>query len=429
MGHTFIDGSYDRSPGLRAALERLDRLVDWERRDRGKGQRMRQSIAPARDLLERLGSPERSFRCIHVAGTKGKGSVASLIDVGLRRSGARVGLYGSPHVETIHERVRLNGRNIDDEGLAQALTRVLDAHAAALEERGPAAEATWFDVLTAAAFLAMSGAELDWAVVECGLGGRLDSTNVIRSEVAVLTNVDLEHTAVLGDTYAQIAREKAGIIDPGSIVVSGVGEPGEEAADVVDEVARRKKARLVRVGSPQAISIEARNAELAGLALAAVGIGAGVLDSAALEEARLPGRLERRRAGGRPVVLDGAHVPNSLDQVLRDLQADPGLPGTPVVVFGTGKDKDAKGLLKVLEGRVDRVLCTSLATGPVLSPEALCDEARRAGHQAEAVAEPRMALDMALSTANPDHWILVTGSLHLVGELRGATVAQGKAGC
>jgi len=297
-----------------------------------------------------------------------------------------------------------------------------------------ASEATWFDVLTAAAFTALARAGVDWAVVECGLGGRLDSTNVIRSEVAVLTNIDLEHTAVLGDTRQAIAAEKAGIIEPGSVVVSGVGAvglteeggPGDAAAEVIARAAEAAGARLVTVNSAPELSVEQRNVELALAALAQLGIEAAVLDAAAVRAARLPGRLEKRWAGRVPVVLDGAHVPSSLELVLRDLEGDSDLEGRPVAILGVGRDKDVEGLLKVLEGRVDRVLCTSLRNGPVISPQLLCARARCAGLSAEAVADPLTALEMALQSS---HWVLVTGSLHLIGELRGKLAPVRHAGC
>jgi len=389
---------------------------------------MRQTLEPARDLVQRLGAPQTRLRCIHLAGTKGKGSVASLIAVGLRRSGARVGVYASPHVESIHERLRIDGQPVGEEVLTAALTRALDAREGAVRESSAATEATWFDVLTAAALLVLAEAEVDWAVVECGLGGRLDSTNVIRSEVAVLTNVDLEHTEVLGPTRAAIALEKAGIIEPGSVVVSSVGLPEDDAARVVAREAVRVGARLVTVNPAPELSLEERNVALARAALAQLGLP-DALEPGAVSEARLPGRLEKRWAGAVPVVLDGAHVPRSLDLVLRDLQADSELHGAPTVILGMGRDKDVEGLLKVLEGRVDRVLCTSLGTGPVLSPEALCERARSRGLPAEVAPDPATALAMALQSDRTSPWVLVTGSLHLIGDLRGKLAASRNAGC
>src|SRR5277367_6789841 len=156
---------------LARAMTRLDALTDWERRPRNK---MRVGLEPMRDLAARLGDPQKSFRSIHVAGTKGKGSVSALIDAALVRAGLRVGRYASPHVERITERVSLDGREIDAGSLARALNSALDAYEGARAAKTPAADATWFDLLTAAAFVIFAETRREWAVVEVGLGGRLD---------------------------------------------------------------------------------------------------------------------------------------------------------------------------------------------------------------------------------------------------------------
>ncbi len=156
---------------LLEAMRRLDALTDWERRPRGA---MRVGLEPMLDLADRLGDPQKSFRSIHVAGTKGKGSVSALIEAALVRAGFRVGRYASPHVERVTERVSVEGREIDELSLARALNSALDAYEAARKAGTPAANATWFDLLTAAAFIIFSGRRLEWAVVEVGLGGRLE---------------------------------------------------------------------------------------------------------------------------------------------------------------------------------------------------------------------------------------------------------------
>ena len=158
-------------PELARAMARLDTLTDWERRPRGA---MRVGLEPMLDLAERLGNPQRAFRVVHVAGTKGKGSVSALIEAALGRAGLAVGRYASPHVERVTERVSVQGRDIDEASLARALNQALDAYEAAREAKTPAADATWFDLLTAAAFLIFREAGVEWAVVEVGLGGRLE---------------------------------------------------------------------------------------------------------------------------------------------------------------------------------------------------------------------------------------------------------------
>ncbi len=420
------------APRLEAALARLDALVDWERWERVQGAtvRMRVSVEPMRDLAERLGAPERSFRAVHVAGTKGKGSTAALVAAGLRRAGLATGLYASPHLESVNERVALDGGPIEDDRLADALERALAAREAAVAAGSAGREATWFDVLTAAAFVAFREARMAWAVVECGLGGRLDSTNVLPPGPCVITNIDLEHTALLGSTRAAIAGEKAGIVKPGGLVVSGVGPEGDEAEEVVRAAARERGARHVAAPAPAGATLEQRNTALAGALLDALGrggvsalaparpLGAWLLDPATVAAARLPGRQELWRWGATPVVLDGAHVPSSLRQVVEELARWPELSALPpVVVFGTGKEKDAGGLLKALAGRVDTVLCTTAGRGPYRSPAELREEALRVGLAAEVHETPESALSRAreLSAAR---WVLATGSLHLVGSLR-----------
>lgn len=417
------------SPRLELALERLDALVDWERRERTA--RMRVTVEPSRALLERLGRPQQRFCALHIAGTKGKGSVAALVAAGLRELGASTGTYSSPHVERVNERVCLGAEPIDDEALSISLEAALDALDAA-HSGDPAEEATWFDVLTAAAFHAFERAKVDFGVIECGLGGRLDSTNVLAAPVCVITNIGLEHTAILGDTREAIAREKAGVIGPGASVVMGSSETDPAGREIL-EIARAKGASIHAVAPAEGASIDELNQTLAARVLdelgrrvgerhPAVGHGVGawgsVLGEAVCRAARLPGRLERRRVAEVPVILDGAHTPESLEACLRDLENDPELPGRLVCVFGTGGEKNAPLLLKVLRPRTDSVLCTSVGPGPYRAPEELRSMAQELGIDAMAIETPRAALDEALRLAGREGYVLVTGSLHLVGAVR-----------
>lgn len=411
---------------LEAALSRLDALVDWEKRSRsGNGFRMRVSVEPARDLCARLGHPERRYEAVHVAGSKGKGTVAALCAEALAGAGHRVGLYGSPHVENVHERIRIDGREIDDEGLATVLEAALAAREAALAAGSPGRDATWFDVLTAACFEAFARAEVAVAVVECGLGGRLDSTNVLAAPACAITNVHLEHTAILGDTRAAIAVEKAGIVPPGGTCVAGLLGEGDEVGAVLQERLDARGARLVRVVTMPDEALAARNRRVAHALLEAFAGARPAYARAvpALDRARgmLPGRAERRRCGEVEVWLDGAHVPASLDRLLEDLPALGAPSGFPVVVLGSGVEKDAQGLLKALRGRVDRVLCTSVGPGPYRGADELAALAAELGLASRAVLDPAAALEDAVKNAGTQGWVLVTGSLHLVGAVRGLT--------
>ena len=417
------------SGGLEAALERLDRLVNLERADRSEGSAgaaaiRRVDLEPMRDLCARLDHPERRFRSVHVAGTKGKGSLAALVAAAVEQAGHRSGLYTSPHVERVDERVQVGGRSLPPEDLARALGRALDAHDGACADGSAGRDASWFDVLTAAAFEAFAHHGVDLAVVEVGLGGRLDSTNVVEAEVAVVTNIDLEHTAILGSTRAAIAREKAGVAKADGVLVTGVDPSDAEVSEVLRAASAGVGIPLVHV--PQTGRLEQRNTALARAVLEALGrrgwsgLGPQQMDDPELVRgARLPGRLELRALGGRPVVLDGAHVPASLEAVLADLDGRVELAGRPQVLLGVGRDKDAQGLLKVLSAHADRVICTSAGIGPYRSPLDLQRIAAGVGVAATVADTAEEGLAEAARRAAPDGWVLVTGSLHLVGKVRG----------
>ncbi len=409
--------------GLKEALGRLDELVNWERADRAGG--MEHSLAPIRDILARLGEPSRRWRSVHVAGTKGKGSVCALVAEGLCRAGLRTGVYASPHVERVTERVRVNGAEVSEEELTAVLGEVWGARQAALEVAGAGAAATWFDLVTAAAFLVLCRARVAWGVIECGIGGRLDSTNVLTSDVAVLTNLDLEHTSTLGTTLAAIAAEKGAILAPGRVLVTAAEQP--EALAVLEGIVRERRGRLVRVNAQG--SFAQRNRAVAATVLDELGAGGdrtaageplsgALLDDDACRAARLPARAERFLLEGRAVVLDAAHVASSVEGLLDELEGDEALGGRPQVVLALGRDKDSGAVLKALRGRVDRCFVTSTSCGPLLAACELTAAAAAAGLDAEACDLPRQALDRARAAIGDQGWILVIGSFYLAGELR-----------
>ena len=423
--------SHTTHPRLAAVLARLDALVNWERRDRTGG--MRRGIEPVLDVLHRLGDPHTKFRAVHVTGTKGKGTTSALVAGALTSAGLRTGLYPSPHVTRVNERVRIDGVDVDDEVLADALERAFVAREAALSEETAGDEATWFDLMTAAAFLVFAESECAWAVVECGIGGRLDSTNAVYGEVCVVTNVDLEHVNVLGNTRAEIAREKGGIVKRGSTLVTTLWpDPQRGAADdpgsVLEGMAYELDVPVLRPSRPGATMWQ-RNADLARLVLDELGrrdvrgpsgvrVSAENVPATPASATSLPGRMERLRAGRVPVVLDGAHVASSVRMVLEELSQDRTLKGPPVVVLALGRDKDAPAILKTLRERADRLVCTTVASGPLRAVETLVEDAHRAGFVAETAADPSDALAKALQLAGDGGWLLVIGSFYLAGAVR-----------
>ncbi|MGO8152634.1 folylpolyglutamate synthase/dihydrofolate synthase family protein [Rhizobium leguminosarum] len=431
--------SHIESERLSNSLAELDQLTNWERRPRGD---MRVDLEPMRDLARRLGDPQNSFRIVHVAGTKGKGSTCALIEAGLARAGFSVGRYASPHVMHITERVSIDGRPVGEERLADALGAALTAFKDARREATGGQRATWFDILTVSALLIFSLEGVEWAVLETGLGGRWDSTNIVQSDVAVITNIDLEHTEILGKTRAAIAFEKAGIIKRGATVVTLLPE-ADEAGAVVSARAVELGCAVRRPTVPADATIEQRNVALAGAVLDELGkmgvmtkganamsepLGEQLLDPSTIEAARLPGRLEKLAVnvtiGGDNakvnVVLDGAHVPFNLAAVLSDLRQEEKYRAPCTAVMSIAEDKDASGLLSTMT-RHDMSIIFTTAGARSRSPEQLKTIADTLGLLSIVMLDPLEAYQEALAGATESGaWVLVTGSLYLVGIIRSA---------
>ncbi|MFT7670270.1 MAG: dihydrofolate synthase/folylpolyglutamate synthase [Planctomycetota bacterium] len=418
---------------LEIALDRLDGLINWEQRDRSAG--MDRSLDPIVDVLKRVGAPHQLFSGVLVAGTKGKGSVCALIGAALSGADLSVGIYASPHVERVTERVRIDGAEVSRDGLAGALEQVLGAREAAQAENAPGGKATWFDLMTAAAYFLFAEAEVDWAIVEVGIGGRLDSTRSLEAPVAVVTNVALEHTAVLGDTRVAIAGEKGAVISKGGTLVTGI-DPDEdpEVWEVLEALAQSADGRLVSV--PQRGDFEQRNRTIAEAVLNEMGrIGAvsgsgeriwrSFLDAAAVASARLPGRAERFVIEGVNVVLDCGHTAESAELLLQELERDPDLGRKPKLIIALGQEKDAPRLLKAFVGHVDRCLCTTAPEGRLHTSNDLAELAFQAGHDPEDWEDPEGALWEVLGDAKGNGgWVLIFGSFYLASVLRASLARE-----
>ncbi|MFT7484424.1 MAG: dihydrofolate synthase/folylpolyglutamate synthase [Candidatus Paceibacteria bacterium] len=412
--------------GLDLVMEQMDSLVNWERRDRSGG--MDRNLEPIKDLLQRLENPERSWRGVLVAGTKGKGSVCALLGAGLERAGLSVGIYASPHVQRVTERVRIDGQEVQRGELAGALEEALAARAALGSEGAPGGEATWFDLMTTAAFLLFRKKEVDWGVIEAGIGGRLDSTRALDAVLSVVTNVELEHTATLGSDRGQIAFEKGSVVAEDGVLLTGIQPDDEEPFGQFVELAERAQARLVSV--PQRGSLWERNLALAEAALNELGrsgftsadgeaLWRSFLDREAMERARLPARMERFSIRGVPVVLDSGHVAESAKLVLEELERAPELGRKPKLILALGAEKDAPAVLEAFLGHVDRLLCTTAPEGRLLGEQDLAQAAFDAGHDPEAWKDAREALGEAVADAEEGGgWVLVFGSFYLSSVLR-----------
>ncbi|MBN3032638.1 MAG: bifunctional folylpolyglutamate synthase/dihydrofolate synthase [Candidatus Saganbacteria bacterium] len=309
-------------------------------------------------LLDGLGGPQRKIKTLHVAGTNGKGSTCAMIASILKEAGYKVGLYTSPHLLSFNERIKINGRDISDDDFSQGVARIVR------EEKGLAGKEkpTVFEVLTALAFWYFAKEKVDYAVVEVGMGGRLDATNVITPLVSVITNVDLEHTAVLGKTLAKIAAEKSAIIKPGVPVVTAETKP--EALRVMKYQAEKNHSLLVQVGSLGEgfkTSLPGEHQKLnAACAVAAVrlaGIQAGKASVlSGLKKVKWPGRFQV--VNKRPLtILDGAHNPAGAKVLVETLEQR--YPGRKFVfVFGVQKDKDAPPMLAQFGKIAEEIIIT-----------------------------------------------------------------------
>jgi dihydrofolate synthase/folylpolyglutamate synthase len=388
---------------------------------------MRFGLERMRRMMTALGSPQLAFPAIHVVGTNGKSSTTRMIAAILERHGLRTGAYLSPHLISYTERVRVAERDLDAEAFASAVARA--ARAAELLNRTLAEDdhVTQFELLTAAAFWELARREIDVAVVEAGLGGRYDATNVIDASVAVLTNVGLEHTRWLGPTVKDIAEEKLAVVAPGSTLVLGA-DLAEPALAVAQSVARERSARIVTAAPEQAPllakgSFQHRNFGLARAAAAAHLHGAGLsLDERAVNDAaaslEVAGRLQRL-AGDPPTVIDGAHNPDAIAALLESLPEV--LPaGAPLaLVLGVLEDKDAAAMLAPLLEVCERAWFTAPPSSRALSPAALQSLARQLGFEdASCEPDPARALEAARAWAlERGASVLATGSVYLVGDL------------
>ena len=390
----------------------LEALYGLERRKDKLG------LEGTRALLQALGNPQDRFRSVHVAGTNGKGSVCARIASVLRAAGVRTGLYTSPHLVDFRERIRVNGQWADQARLAERLEHI--------QSLPVGRDRTFFEVCTALAFDDFAAREVEWAVVEVGLGGRLDCTNVITPELAVITSIGLDHTEILGDTIEQIAAEKAGIIKPGVPVVNGAQEA--RAADVVRRIAAERQAPVVAPGAPPRGAAESRggaegaagtNARIAQAALETL-IARGVRIPAeaivaGLSAARWPGRFERCATEPR-LWWDGAHNPDGAHALRVWCEAGPLNPA--LLVLALSRDKDAAAFLNALAPALParRVIATRSRNERARSPEDLAAIARAAGWSAETAPDVAAGCRDAVARASAGSPALLTGSLFAVGE-------------
>jgi dihydrofolate synthase/folylpolyglutamate synthase len=408
-------------------------------------------------LLERLGRPDRAYPCVHIAGTNGKGSTAAFLEKILRDAGFRTGLNTSPHLERINERIRISGEEIADARFAEIFTRIHAVIEELLAEGKLRAHPTYFECVTALAFEAFARECVEFAVIEVGLGGRLDATNVVIPVVSIITRIDFDHENYLGHSLREIAGEKAGILKP-QVPAVFAGQL-REAREVLQERAKelrcpvvetseafRLKNEAVEHGCVRATVTEAAGGKvfsieprLAGRfqlqnALNAVA-AARILQnrnyritdeniSGGIATTEWPGRLERLQT--RPdVYLDGAHNPGAARELAQFLQDD--FAGRKVyLIFGAMRDKAVDEVTGMLFPHAHEVIFTQPGTPRAVSARQLAEMAGDHAKKFTVIEDAERALESALSKAGPEDAVFVTGSLYLVGELRHAWNARRK---
>jgi len=379
-------------------------------------------------ILDAIGHPERSFRSLHVAGTNGKGSVTAMAERALRAAGHKSARYTSPHLVRLNERFSVGGESIEDAALEAAIDDVRTAiedlrHAGRLS-----APPTFFEVTTAVAFELFRRAGVDVAVVEVGLGGRLDATNVLMPVATAITSIGFDHEQYLGSTLREIAIEKAGIVKPGVPVV--VGDVPGEALEAIEEVARDRGAEVVQAGRElpgEYVGIElglrgahqVRNAAVAVRLLEAARAGGIALShdaiAAGLASVSWPGRLDLRRFDdGRELLLDAAHNPDGAASLAAYVAEWTG--AKPTLVFGAMRDKDVSGMLRALLPSVRALVVTRAANPRSADPASIADAARAIAPDLPILVEPdrRRALEVAWRESAR---VVVAGSIFLVGDV------------
>jgi len=431
----------------RDALRYLFRTTDYERMSHIPYDRSHFGIERMKELARRVGSPEKSLRIAHIGGTKGKGSTAYILERLLRAHGLRTGLYISPHLIDLRERMQINGVEISRRSFCSILNRILPFREAMATE-GEAWRTTFFETVTAMALLWFARRKIDIAVMEVGLGGRLDATNIVEPTVVGISVIDFDHTEQLGKSLTRIASEKAGIIKKGVPVI--LSRQPLEARRVIETVARGKGSPVVSVGRQIRIaesgdgsfSLITPKRSYHSLRLSLLGrhqkmncaLAIGMLEAleerdvlnvepekvkAALLDVECPGRLELLKKKPR-LVIDGAHNPVSARALRKTLEEEIACERL-ILLLGIAGDKDVEGFLRQILPLADEVVATEISSPRGLKAEILARKARRF-FSGNIFVEPLLpkALKKALSIAGAGDLILATGSFYLAGDVKKA---------
>lgn len=427
-------------------LDALERL--YVERPHGK---VKLGLYRIRELLERLGSPHKDYPVIHITGTNGKGSVSRIVQAILTESGKKVGLYTSPHLYTFRERISIDGEMITEEEVVDLFTEI-NPHAKRMDDKGEEFSPSFFEFVTAMAFLYFKEKRVDIAVVEVGLGGRYDATNVVDPLVTSITTVDLDHTMTLGNTLRQIAYEKAGIIKEN--VPAVVGEEKRDPLEVIQKIAEEKNADVFLLNrdfrySERALRLNENHFDYLGKnvlndlvfslngkhQLRNASISLKIVEEVEneLEEVSVrrglmnvknPGRFEVFEKDGKTIVLDGAHNPAGVKALVESLKTY--FPEEKMIgVIGILDDKDRESMMNLFKNVLRKVIVTKPRSERAKNMEELIEIAKKHIHEVSFIEEPLEALERAFE--EEEDVIVVAGSLYLIGEIEEYLV-KGKLG-
>lgn len=416
------------------ALDYLYSFIDYSLKKASELARAEFNLGRMEALLEKLGNPHQSYRVIHVAGTKGKGSICALCASALQKSGYTTGLYTSPHLLDYAERIQVNGQPISHTELADLVDEIKPAVASV-------PKLTTFEITTALGFVYFARKGCNAAVIEVGLGGRLDATNVVTPVVSVISSLSYDHMAVLGNTLTLIAGEKAGIIKEGCPVVSAPQPP--EALTVLEKVSAERSAPLTVVGREitfttleSSLNSQAFNLQPSGLSLSIPLLGMHQVENAATAFAALttsgleistsaikegfssvkwPARFEIARKEP-PLIFDSAHNKDSFARLRQTL--DEHFPGRPLyLIFGVSEDKMLADMLGEIRPRLTRLIATRADHPRALEAERIVELASQAGVESETATPVEAALARALALAGETGIVLTAGSLFVTAEV------------
>jgi len=431
-----------------SALNFLKGMTNYEEMTRVGYNSTNFNLARMNRLLSGLQNPHKKLRCIHIAGTKGKGSTAAMVAAMLAQGGQKVGLYTSPHLLTLRERVKVNDEMIPEPDLTRMMSKI-----APVVKKLAKDEPTFFEIMTAAAFLYFAEQEVDFAVIEAGLGGRLDSTNVIKPEICAITSISYDHVGQLGNTLEKIAEEKAGIMKTGVPVISVPQSDG--VVDVLKKAAEKTNSPLTftgkdiefsfrfestrPIGPHTRVSLTAGDIRFEHLAVPMMGdhqaINCGLALSImaylkkqgleiddqdvvqGLAKGKLPGRMEMINDSPR-ILADGAHNAASIEALMRAIGQN--IPyDSMVVIFGCQMDKDMRGMLKHIQLGADKAIFTGAGSPRSVDPNDLAAEyTELSGKMAQVAETLEEALSIAERAVTREDVICVTGSFYLVGHAK-----------